>query len=84
MNIDNNDGIINHTDTVHIDNNHNDNPNLLEEAEWMWQDFLRFSSPSLLEVEKSNTAQDTNFIDFIPIINNDNNGSDNGKIYIFY
>jgi len=28
MNIDNNDGIINHTDTVHIDNDHNDNPNL--------------------------------------------------------
>jgi len=30
MNIDNNNGIINHIDTVHIDNNHNDNPNLLE------------------------------------------------------
>jgi len=35
MNIDNNDDIINHTDTVHIDNDHKDNMNLLEGAEWM-------------------------------------------------
>jgi len=80
MNIDNNDGIINHTDTVHIDNDHNDNPNLLEGAGWMWQDFLQFSSPSSLEVKKSNTAQDINFINN----DDDNNGNDNGKIYIFY
>jgi len=80
MNIDNNDGIINHTDTVHIDNDHNDNPNQLEGAGWMWQDFLRFSSSSSMEVKKSNTAQDINFIN-----NDDNNdGDDNGKIYIFY
>jgi len=45
----------------------------------MWQDFLRFSSSSSLEVKKGNTAQDINFIN-----NDDNNGNDNGKIYIFY
>jgi len=46
----------------------------------MWQDFLRFSPPSSLEVKKSNTAQDINFINN----DDDNNGNDNGKIYIFY
>jgi len=80
MNIDNNDGIISHTDTVHIDNDYNDNPDLLEGGGWMWQDFLRFSSPFSLEVKKSNTAQDINFINN----DDDNNGNDNGKIYIFY
>jgi len=84
MNIDDNDDIINHTDTLHIDNDHNDNPNLLEGAGWMWQDFLRFSPPSSLEVKKSNTVQDINFINNDDDNNGNDNGNDNGKIYIFY
>jgi len=46
----------------------------------MWQDFLRFSSSSSLEVKKGNTVQDINFINN----DDDNNDNDNGKIYTYF